>query len=84
MSEKKPKTPPIKPDRNRISITLVRTIDRAAWQAWIEYLTKCERPDLVDTVNARGEMVVTSRWPKSDSPLPKVVPDYTARKTGER
>jgi hypothetical protein len=82
--KEKPKRHGIKPDPCRIVITIQRTIEPLSWEAWISYMRDGERTELVDAANAAGEMQVTSRFPRKDSPMPKVTPNYTPRKIGER
>jgi hypothetical protein len=59
------------------------------WEHWLVYLTRIGKPEQVEAAKAAGTMTVYgSKWPKDDSPPPKIRRqtagnDITARMIGE-
>lgn len=75
----------VKPPQPPMAIHLKRDLpgDGPALRAWAEYLRKEGREDLAGAIETHGEATVAHRWPKKNSPLPRVKPDTGRRVTGE-
>lgn len=57
---------------SRVAITLTRDHDLSSWQAWVAWLQQRGRSDLAELAEAAGKITAPSRFPKADSPLPKI------------
>jgi hypothetical protein len=53
-------------------------------RAWIEHLEVKNRHDLAEAARAAASIVVRRRWPREDTPLPRIPLDFVAKITGER
>lgn len=58
--------------------------DDFAIRLWIAYLHEIGREDLAKAAEEAKAFVVRRRWPKPDTPLPRIPRDFTPRMTGER
>lgn len=56
----------------RMAIALSQSSDPAEWKAWMEWLAKKGRDDLLSAAQAAGRMTTGSRWPRAESPVPTI------------
>lgn len=57
---------------NRVAITITKTGDGPEWRAWIEWLIAKGMASAAEAAESAGKITAPSRWPKHDSPIPKI------------
>lgn len=59
-------------------------VDRLSIAAWVAHLRSVNREDLAAAAEAAQSFVVRKRWPKDDTPLPRIPIDFRARVVPDR
>lgn len=54
-------------------------VDRLSIKAWIEHMRSLGRDDLAEEAERAASFFVRRRWPKSDTPLPRIPIDFHRR-----
>lgn len=83
MGRRKPKPAPSRmkrpPAPALIQLHAAYGVDRHSIKAWIEHMRGQGRDDLAEEAERADSFYVRRRWPKDDTPLPRIPIDFHRR-----